>query len=137
MRAFLAAMALCAGVTIVQAETGLASVYGYGRLTASGEHFDPAGLTAAMRRLDGLPVPFGTLVKVCRLPSGSAPGNCILVRINDRGPYVRGRIIDLTPTGANALGFSGLARVTVDVLSLGAVHAAHVHHRPRHRVVRR
>ena len=55
-------------------------------------------------------LPFGTLVKVCR----PLPHNCIVVRINDRGPFVRGRVIDLTPVGAYALGFSGLARVKVE-----------------------
>jgi rare lipoprotein A len=105
MRAILAAMllCLCAGA---HAQTGIASIYSYGRVTASGERFDPHGLTAAHRTL-----PFGTLVKVCRVG-----GNCIVARINDRGPFVRGRIIDLTPAGARALGFSGLARVTVEPL---------------------
>jgi rare lipoprotein A len=116
MRAILAAMllCLCAGA---YAQTGIASIYSYGRVTASGERFDPHRLTAAHRTL-----PFGTLVKVCRVGSGrrseaKAPGNCIVVRINDRGPFVRGRIIDLTPAGARALGFSGLAQVTVEPLA--------------------
>jgi rare lipoprotein A len=56
-------------------------------------------------------LPFGTLAKVCRIR-----GHCIVVRINDRGPFVRGRIIDLTPAGARALGFSGLARVSVEAI---------------------
>lgn len=85
------------------AQTGIASVYWEGSRTANGEHLCRSCFTAAHRTL-----PFGTRAKVCR---GS---RCIVVRINDRGPFVRGRIIDLTPTGARALGFSGLARVTVE-----------------------
>jgi rare lipoprotein A len=46
-------------------------------------------------------------------------GRSVVVRINDRGPFVRGRIIDLTPAGARALGFSGLAPVTVEVVKRG------------------
>ena len=110
MRAVLAAAMLCIVAGTACAESGIASVYSYGSRTASGERFNPRGLTAAHRTL-----PFGTLVKVCRVG-----GNCIVVRINDRGPFVRGRIIDLTPAGAHALGFSesgqGLARVTVEPL---------------------
>ena len=116
MRALLAAMILCAIVVPVQAEEGIASVYSYGRRTASGERFDPRALTAAHRAL-----PFGTLVKVCRVR-----GNCVVVRINDRGPFVRGRIIDLTPAAAGALGFSehgqGLAHVTVEPLGFTPRH---------------
>ncbi len=73
-------------------------------------------MTAAHRSL-----PFGTLVKVCR--TGADSPRCITVRINDRGPYVSGRIIDLTPVAARALGFSGLAHVTVEPLGV---------YRPRH-----
>ena len=93
------------GVGLTQ--EGIASVYDYGRRTANGERFDPRAMTAAHRTL-----PFGTLAKVCRA-GGDSP-RCITVRINDRGPYVRGRIIDLTPAAAGALGFSGLAHVTVE-----------------------
>jgi peptidoglycan lytic transglycosylase len=106
MRAFLAALLVCACVTAASAESGIASVYWEGTRTANGERLCRACLTAAHRTL-----PFGTLAKVCR--SG---GNCIVVRINDRGPFVRGRIIDMTPAGAHALGFSGLARVTVEAI---------------------
>jgi peptidoglycan lytic transglycosylase len=116
MRAVLAALMLCAAVLSTQAEEGIASVYSYGRHTASGERFDPHALTAARRTL-----PFGALVKVCRVG-----GNCVVVKINDRGPFVRGRIIDLTPVAAAALGFSehgqGLARVTVEPLGFTPRH---------------
>ena len=88
------------------AQSGIASVYSGGR-TANGEHAAASGLTAAHRSL-----PFGTMVRV----TNQNTGRSVVVRINDRGPFIRGRIIDVTPTAAHALGFSGLARVTVDVL---------------------
>jgi rare lipoprotein A len=64
-------------------------------------------MTAAHRSL-----PFGTMVRV----TNHSNGRSVVVRIDDRGPFVRGRIIDLTPAAAHALGFSGLAHVTVDVI---------------------
>ena len=57
-------------------------------------------------------LPFGTMVRV----TNNRTGRSVVVRINDRGPFVRGRVIDLTPAGAHALGFSGLANVTLDVV---------------------
>jgi rare lipoprotein A len=90
------------------AQSGIASVYAYdGGRTASGEHASPGALTAAHRTL-----PFGTMVRVTNRNSGRS----VVVRINDRGPFVHGRIIDLTPAAARALGFSGLANVEVDVV---------------------
>jgi rare lipoprotein A len=90
------------------AQTGIASVYAYsGERTANGERASPGGLTAAHKTL-----PFGTLVRV----TDNRSGRSVVVRINDRGPFVRGRIIDLTPAGAHALGFSGLTNVTLDVV---------------------
>ena len=89
------------------AETGVASVYGYnGGKTASGERANPGGLTAAHKTLR-----FGTKVEVTNRRNGKS----VTVRINDRGPFIRGRVIDLTPAGARALGFSGLAPVTLAV----------------------
>jgi rare lipoprotein A len=88
------------------AQSGIASVYSGGR-TANGEHARAGGLTAAHRSL-----PFGTRVRV----TNKRNHRFVVVRVNDRGPYVRGRIIDLTPAGAHALGFSGLASVSVEVL---------------------
>jgi rare lipoprotein A len=88
------------------AQSGIASVYSGGR-TANGETARASGLTAAHRSL-----PFGTLVRVTNQRSGRS----VVVRINDRGPFVPGRVIDLTPAGANALGFSGLAPVTLAVV---------------------
>jgi rare lipoprotein A len=88
-----------------QAEAGIASVYGYdGQKTANGERANPRGLTGAHRSL-----PFGTMVTVVNKKNGRH----VTVRINDRGPFIRGRIIDLTPAAASQLGFSGLAPVTI------------------------
>jgi rare lipoprotein A len=130
MRAILAAaLILCALVSAAHAQTGIASVYWEGHRTASGELLCRSCLTAAHRTL-----PFGTHVKVCRIArrvaglqqgvyareraiAGSGEPRCITVRINDRGPFVAGRIIDLTPAGARALHFSGLARVNIEIVS--------------------
>lgn len=99
-----AAMLICGSAA--RAESGIASVYAYaGEKTASGETANPAGLTAAHRTL-----PFGTRVRVVNKRNGKS----VTVRINDRGPFVRGRVIDLTPAGARALGFSGLAPVSLE-----------------------
>jgi len=89
--------------------SGIASVYSGGR-TANGEYARAGALTAAHRTL-----PFGTMVRV----TNSRTGRSVVVRINDRGPFVRGRVIDLTPAGARALGFSGLAPVTLSVVGRG------------------
>jgi len=89
--------------------TGIASVYSGGK-TANGEHASAGGLTAAHRSL-----PFGTLVKVTNRQSQRS----VVVRINDRGPFVGGRVIDLTPAAAHAIGFSGLASVTLSVVGHG------------------
>jgi rare lipoprotein A len=88
------------------AQDGVASVYS-GERTANGEYAHASGLTAAHRTL-----PFGTRVRV----TNHQTGRSVVVRINDRGPFVSGRIIDLTPAGARALGMDGLAHVTVDVV---------------------
>ena len=92
---------------LASTEAGIASVYS-GERTANGEYAHAHVLTAAHRTL-----PFGTKVKVTNLTTGRS----VIVRINDRGPYINGRIIDLTPAGAKAIGFSGLARVEVAVVS--------------------
>lgn len=102
------AMMLLALSPAANAQSGLASVYSYnGRPTASGERMSSAAMTAAHRSL-----PFGTQVRV----TNERNGRSVVVRINDRGPFVRGRIIDLAPAAAHALGISGLAPVTVDVV---------------------
>jgi rare lipoprotein A len=85
--------------------SGIASVYS-DRQTASGEAMDPGALTAAHRTL-----PFGTEVTVINRENGRS----VVVRINDRGPFVRGRVIDLSPAAARALGVDGLAPVSLIV----------------------
>jgi rare lipoprotein A len=91
---------------------GMASFYGYdgsGTSTASGQRFNPEAMTAAHRSL-----PFGTQVRVTNTKNGRS----VVVRINDRGPYIRGRIIDLSTGAARILGMmsSGVAPVHVEVL---------------------
>lgn len=101
-----------AGFTeIVQAKTinGYASFYMSGKRTANGEKFNPMGLTAAHRTL-----PFGTRVEVTNLKTGKS----VVVRINDRGPFIKGRIIDLSLGAARVVGLqhSGVAKVKFVVL---------------------
>ena len=96
-------------------EKGLASWYGrpyHGRRTASGEVYDMYGLTAAHRTL-----PFGTRVEVTRRDNGRS----VIVRINDRGPFVKHRIIDLSYGAAKKIGLDvdGVAPVTLRVLAPG------------------
>ena len=93
-----------AGAPFVQC--GKASWYALTSMTASGERADPNDLAAAHRTL-----PFGTLVRVSNLGNGRE----ITVRINDRGPFVAGRVIDVTKAAANKLGFvpQGIAKVRI------------------------
>lgn len=91
-------------------QSGRASWYGpgfHGRKTASGETFNTNELTAAHRTL-----PFGTKVRVVNQRTGQS----VIVRINDRGPYAHGRVIDLSRASAQAIGLSGVAPVTVAAL---------------------
>ena len=92
---------------------GLASYYAdrfEGRPTASGEVFHTSSLTAAHRTL-----PFGTRVRVTNLDNG----RCVVVRINDRGPFVRGRVIDLSPAAARKIDMlaAGTAPVRLEVMN--------------------
>jgi len=89
--------------------SGIASVYDHtsGSHTASGERLQESALTGAHRSL-----PFGTVVEV----SNKYNGRKVLVRINDRGPFVRGRVIDLTPAAAGALQFHGTTEVSLRVV---------------------
>lgn len=89
------------------AETGMASWYDEGQLTATGARFNPEGMTAAHKTL-----PFGSVVRVTDRRTGRA----VTVTINDRGPFIRGRIIDLSRAAARALGIlgQGTASVAVD-----------------------
>ena len=102
LAAVLTAMAICP----VRAESGIAAFYGGGR-TASGEVTGPTGFTAAHRTL-----PFGTKVVVTHVRSGKT----VVVRITDRGPYGRGRIIDLSRAAAVKLDMikSGTAMVSIE-----------------------
>lgn len=93
-------------------ETGIASWYGpgfHGKDTANGEEYDQNDLTAAHRTL-----PMPSAVRVTNLENGRS----IVLRINDRGPFARGRIIDVSRRGAQLLGFekNGVAKVKVDIL---------------------
>ena len=106
--AFISAIvASCLSIPVAaSAQTGIASVYSGGR-TANGERANPRGMTAAHRSL-----PFGTLVRV----TNQHTGRSVVVRINDRGPFIRGRVIDLMPAAARAIGCDGLAHVTLEVV---------------------
>jgi rare lipoprotein A len=88
---------------------GLASFYSHGARTASGEIFDPHELTAAHRTL-----PFGTRLRVTNV----ATGRSVMVRVNDRGPFIRGRMIDVSYSAAKTLGIvdQGVAKVKIDVV---------------------
>ena len=93
--------------------SGLASYYGdelAGNRTASGERFDPDQLTGAHRSL-----PFGSKVRVTNV----ANGDSVVVRINDRGPFSRGRVIDISHAAARQIGMhrSGTARVKLALLN--------------------
>jgi rare lipoprotein A len=103
------AVSACAAVPAASGQTGTASIYGYGGgPTASGETAIPGRLTAAHRSL-----PFGTRVRVTNRKNGRS----VVVRINDRGPFIRGRVIDVTPAAARALGFSGLTPVALAIVA--------------------
>jgi rare lipoprotein A len=104
--AFVAICAVLCAADAAMAESGIASHYPHsyqGRRTASGEQLDTRAMTCAHKRH-----PFGSMLRV------TAREKSITCRVTDRGPFVRGRVIDLTPVGARALGFSGLTRVTIE-----------------------
>ena len=101
-------------------QLGLASWYGrgfHGHRTASGEHYDMYAMTAAHRTL-----PLGSYVRVTSLASARS----VVVRINDRGPYARGRVIDLSYAAAKMLGlqYAGTAKVKIEGLSRQEAKAA-------------
>src|SRR5437868_8578903 len=94
-----------------QTQTGVASWYGHpfdGRLTANGEIYDMEKMTAAHRTF-----PFGTVLQVENLANGKTAE----VRINDRGPFVQDRIIDLSHAAAQAVSMPGIANVRLHVIS--------------------
>ena len=106
--------------SIASTETGIASWYGHpyhGRAAANGEIYDMEKMTAAHRTL-----PFGTQVRVTNLSNGKS----VDVRIIDRGPFVAGRIIDLSHAAARVIDMigSGVAQVRVDILSLPSLASA-------------
>lgn len=112
--AAVAAAAMIAGtVSIDQAEaaaqTGKASYYKHGARTANGERFDPHGYTAAHRTL-----PFGTRVLVTNVKTGKS----VIVRINDRGPFIKSRIIDVSYGAAKVLGITATGVATVKIVPL-------------------
>ena len=91
-------------------QSGAASWYGpglHGKRTANGEKFDTNALTAAHKTL-----PFGTEVRV----TNERTGKSVVVRINDRGPYAHGRVIDLSKAAAEAVSISGVGKVTLAAL---------------------
>src|SRR3569833_2475991 len=99
------AFAGLSGAEAKSIQSGGASWYGpgfHGRKTASGERFNTHALTAAHRSL-----PFGTRVRV----TNERTGRSVVVRINDRGPFAGGRVIDLSKAAAQAVGISGVGRV--------------------------
>lgn len=91
------------------ASHGVASFYTDEQLTANGEKFNPSAMTAAHRTL-----PFGTRLRVTNV----ATGRSVTVRINDRGPYIPGRVVDVSYSAAESLGIvgKGLAKVKLDVV---------------------
>jgi peptidoglycan lytic transglycosylase len=98
----------------VQGEEGIASWYGHpfdGRRTSDGEIYDMHAMTAAHKTL-----PFNTQVRVHDLENGQS----VDVRINDRGPFVEGRIIDLSYAAAQTMHMTGTALVRLEILNLGA-----------------
>src|ERR1700747_1259352 len=99
MKRALLAAAFVLAATPTHAE--IASWYDHGTRTASGERFNPDGMTAPPRTL-----PFGTRVQVCHR-------GCVVVRINDRGPFIRGRHIDLSPAAARAIGLHQTGQVAI------------------------
>ncbi len=130
-------------------ECGIASTYSSGYQTANGERYNPFGISAAHKYL-----PFGTRVIVRQLHTRRS----VLVRINDRGPFIPGRIIDLS-TGANrVLGMDGIAPVCLEIVSMGheryvkkqrhvslhkrhhrhkhVIHRHHRHHHKKRRIYR-
>lgn len=95
-------------------QVGIASYYHcslHGRRTANGERYNRDAFTAAHKHY-----PFGTLLRVTNLKNG----NTLVLRINDRGPFVKGRILDVSKRAAHELGFErdGIAKVAVEIIKL-------------------
>ena len=103
------ALLLAYGSVAEAGVVGMASFYKSGKRTANGEHFNPNGMTAAHRKL-----PFGTWLKVTNLRTGKS----VVVRVNDRGPFIHGRVIDLSLGAARVISLhkSGVAKISYTVL---------------------
>ena len=106
---------------------GISSFYGpkfHGKLTANGEIFDMYGVSAAHKEF-----PFNTMVRVTNENNGKS----LMIRINDRGPYVDGRILDCSFGAAKKLGFviDGTALVKIEILEWGDGELMHMHHEKR------
>ena len=116
MKSFLLATAAVISLQVLvsgpasSGQTGVASYYSKGQRVASGGHFNPRAMTAAHRRL-----PFGTRVRVTHTGNGRS----VVVRINDRGPFVTGRIIDLSKAAAQAIGMEGQGTARIKMTVLG------------------
>ena len=106
----LTALAISGNTAMANTQSGIASWYQMGKVTANGEAYNPDGLTAAHRTL-----PFGTMVQVKNL----ANGRTVRLRINDRGPFVGNRILDVSRGGARQLGLVGPGTAPVVVTQLG------------------
>lgn len=102
-------LVLMGSMEMASAQCGRASWYALHSRTASGERMNPAAMTAAHRSL-----PFGTRLKVTNQRNGRA----VIVRINDRGPFIRGRMLDLSRGAAGQLGFIGAGQTKVCVAAL-------------------
>ncbi len=105
----LIAFICCAVQPVTAATTGLASYYKSGKHTANGERYNPNGLTAAHRNL-----PFGTRLRVTNLRNGKS----VIVRVNDRGPFIKRRVLDLSFGAAKVIGLhrTGIAKIRYVVL---------------------
>jgi len=100
-------LVFCSSAEAKPLQHGVASCYGpgfHGRRTANGEKFNNHALTAAHKTL-----PFGSRVRV----TNEHTGRSVVVRINDRGPYAHGRVIDLSRAAAQAVGLSGVGKVSL------------------------
>lgn len=104
----LATCVVLAATSTASAQCGRASWYALTSKTASGERMNPAAMTAAHRTL-----PFGSKVKVINQKNGRS----IVVRINDRGPFVKGRVLDLSKAAAQKLGFLNAGHTPVCIAS--------------------
>jgi rare lipoprotein A len=102
--AAVAGLMVAASASPASAQCGRASWYALHSRTASGEHMNPSALTAAHRSL-----PFGTRLKVTNKNNGKS----VVVRINDRGPFIKGRVLDLSKGAARQLGFVNSGQTSV------------------------